>query len=348
MSVPSYESILQAALNRVPDNLDKREGSVIYDALAPAAFVLHEQYVELERKLLEGFAGTCSREYLILRAQEIGLAPPYAASASVVEAVMTPVSAEVPIGTRFNCDKLNFFVTEKTGAGVYQLQCETTGAAGNLSSGALLPIDYVDGLQSAAIRKIAIYGEEEQDTEEYRANYFMQVKNEARDGNVKQYELWTTSYPGIGHFKVIPLWNGKNTVKISILDSENNPASDVLLKEYQDYLDPGSTGLGNGKAPIGAIVTVSTATEKAINLSGKLTLRAGYTEPEGLESLIRDYLHDLAYTKSVVPYMSIGALILSSPAVERLSELKVNGGTQDIALLDEEIAVFGTGNWVIQ
>ena len=33
----TYEEILKRMLDRVPSGLDKREGSVIYDALAPAA-----------------------------------------------------------------------------------------------------------------------------------------------------------------------------------------------------------------------------------------------------------------------------------------------------------------------
>ena len=33
----TFEAILERMLNRIPDSLDKREGSVIYDAIAPAA-----------------------------------------------------------------------------------------------------------------------------------------------------------------------------------------------------------------------------------------------------------------------------------------------------------------------
>ena len=36
----TYESILERMLEKVPDNMDKREGSIIYDALAPAAVEL--------------------------------------------------------------------------------------------------------------------------------------------------------------------------------------------------------------------------------------------------------------------------------------------------------------------
>lgn len=347
MSVPSYEEILQTALNTVSDTLDKREGSIIYDALAAAAFALHEQYIELAQKLSEGFAGTASREYLILRAEEAGMDAPYEASAAIVEAAVTPIGTEVPIGTRFNCEKLNFYVSGQKEDGNYLLTCENAGTVGNLSSGVLLPIDYVDGLTGAIITGIAIYGEEAQDTEEYRESYFANIKNEARDGNIRQYELWTESYPGIGSFKIIPLWAGANTVKVSILDSENNPASDELIAAYQEYLDPDSEGLGNGMAPIGAIVTVSTASQKAVTLSGELTLTAGYTEPEGLDELIDTYLRSLAYSKTTISYMALGATVLSCDAIDNLSDFLLNGAMDDITLSDEEIAVFNAGNWVI-
>ena len=36
----TYEEILERMLERVPDDMDKREGSLIYDALAPAAIEL--------------------------------------------------------------------------------------------------------------------------------------------------------------------------------------------------------------------------------------------------------------------------------------------------------------------
>lgn len=31
----TYEAILQRMMDRIPDGMDKREGSIIYDALAP-------------------------------------------------------------------------------------------------------------------------------------------------------------------------------------------------------------------------------------------------------------------------------------------------------------------------
>ena len=44
----TFEFILDRMLDRVPDTVDKREGSIIYDALAPAAAELAKTYMELE------------------------------------------------------------------------------------------------------------------------------------------------------------------------------------------------------------------------------------------------------------------------------------------------------------
>ena len=61
----TYDVILQRMLDRVPDNMDKREGSIIYDALAPAAVELQLMYIELDTILTETFADTAQRDYLV-------------------------------------------------------------------------------------------------------------------------------------------------------------------------------------------------------------------------------------------------------------------------------------------
>ena len=40
----TYENLLNEMLERVPDDIDKREGSIVYDALGPTAYIQAEQY----------------------------------------------------------------------------------------------------------------------------------------------------------------------------------------------------------------------------------------------------------------------------------------------------------------
>lgn len=65
----TYEAILQEKLARVASSLDKREGSIIFDALAPNSLESAMIYVALDTVLNETFADTASRDYLIMRAR---------------------------------------------------------------------------------------------------------------------------------------------------------------------------------------------------------------------------------------------------------------------------------------
>ena len=65
----NFELIMNRMLANVPDDLDKREGSVIWDALAPAALELETAYLFLDYVLNQSFADTSDRDFLILRAR---------------------------------------------------------------------------------------------------------------------------------------------------------------------------------------------------------------------------------------------------------------------------------------
>ena len=60
----TFEVILNRMLDKVPDGVDKREGSIIYDALAPAAVEMAQMYIELDINANLKFADTASGEYL--------------------------------------------------------------------------------------------------------------------------------------------------------------------------------------------------------------------------------------------------------------------------------------------
>ena len=47
----TYDSILQSALSRIPDTIDKREGSIIRDAISPACYELAIWYAKLAELL---------------------------------------------------------------------------------------------------------------------------------------------------------------------------------------------------------------------------------------------------------------------------------------------------------
>lgn len=343
----TFETIMERLLERVPDTFDKREGSVIWDALSPAAYELSLAYADMEVKRRNTFAGTADREGLIECCKEIGITP-NPATYAVRQAIFTPLDLEVAIGERFNFEDLNFMVTEKISAGVYALTCETLGTAGNYGTGTLIPVNYVKGLQTANLTDtVLIYGEEEEETEVLRQRYFDTLPTFTIDGNIAQYEKWCKNFPGIGKFKIFPTWNGKNTVKVSILSAENTLASKTLIDDFQEYLDPNSEGLGNGQAPIGAVVTVTTAAEKKINVSAQLILKSGYEEPLGLEDELQAYFNSVSYSRNFISYIAVGAIFQNNDSIDSVVGLTINGGQVDIPLGEEEIAVKGALEWTV-
>jgi uncharacterized phage protein gp47/JayE len=261
-------------------------------------------------------------------------------------------NVEVEIGSRWNCDLFNYEVTKYIGLEdsyhCYEMQCETLGTTPNNQRGDLIAItDVPNGLEYAKLIECLIEGENITSDEDVKQAYFDYVNSVATDGNVSQYKQWCNEYDGIGNAKVFPLWNGDNTVKVSILSASNQAATPTLIEDFQNYLDPGITGMGDGAAPIGAFVTVTTATEVPINVSATVKMKAGYSDTSGIATALSKYFSEIAYEKSMLPYMNVGATILGVEGVEFISDLLVNGATEDITFGEEEIPVIGTTNWVV-
>lgn len=364
----TYEVILSQMMDRVTENypnLDTREGSILFNALAPAALEMAILYTELDNAIAESFIDTASREYIFTHCEQMGM------DTSVFEATsgthLAVFNCEVAIGSRWNCDLYNYVVVEPydnsnddfaviSGEFGYKMLCETTGTAPNTVIGELTPIDdSPDGLSYKELVGCLIQGENETSDEDIRQAYYDYVNDTQIDGNVAQYEKWCRDFGGIGNYKIFPMWKLNDpdiSVKVSILDSNNDLASDTLIADFQKYLDPLETsGMGDGQAPIGAFVEVTTATKKSISVEAKVTLQDGYDTLPDIDGTIKNYFKDISYKKkgdayiTTVAYMTLGAEILKTEGVAFINELKINGATADVQLGDEEIPILGATTW---
>ena len=344
----TYESILERMLSRIPDDVDKREGSIIYDALAPAAVELQLMYIELDVILRDTFAlTTTDRDFLVLRAAERGITP-RSASGALVKSIMTPTTVEVPLGSRFSCGLLNYVVTEKIAAGEYQLQCETPGSEANGNIGQLIPVNYIAGLETAAITELLVPGEDDESLEAIRERYLESFEAEAFGGNKADYIRKCDEIQGVGPVKVTAAWNGGGTVKLTILDSEYNAASETLLEQVQDAFDPNGDGMGDGLAPIGHVVTVETAEKISVQVSAAYVFKEGY-DFETLENNLKDavdgYLEDLrrewAETVPVVRVSQVESRILMVEGILDIAGTKLNGTAGNLELTQYQIPVMG-------
>lgn len=206
----TYESILARMLQKalsINSNLDTREGSLVWYGDAPAAVELQNLYIALDTVLNETFADTATRPYLILRAAERGLSP-QPASPAILQMAITPTTLFLPLNTRFSIGELNYYVSADRGSGNYELTCETAGEAGNNYTGTVIPIEYVDGLETCKITSVLVPGEDEEDTELFRQRYLNSLNAQAFGGNQIDYIEKVNAIPGVGGVKVYQAWNG--------------------------------------------------------------------------------------------------------------------------------------------
>lgn len=285
----TYENILESLLRNVPSDVDKREGSIIFDALSPAALEIAQLYIQLDIVLNNAFADTAEREYLILRAKERGIAP-YEATRAVMRADFNFITDEsgrysgeiVKEGDKFSLSGFTYAtkeqivntqenavtVTDENGniynikkgeviPGAWKIVCEKAGNEGSKKFGTLLPVKTIQGLTKAVITELIEYGQEAEDTEKFRKRYFDSINSDAFGGNRADYIAKVKAIDGVGQVKVYRAPEGGGTVRVVITDSENKKPSAELVDKVKDILDPVEyEGLGCGIAPIGHEVEV--------------------------------------------------------------------------------------------
>ena len=256
----TYEALLKRALSRVPTGIDKREGSMVMNGVAPSMAEIAQLYIGLDFVFTATYLATAPREYLIKRAADRNMAP-YPASAAVFRAEF---NIEVPEGTRFSCDDLNFVVNglideDEPGDWIaHRVTCETPGAAANSYSGTLIPIEYVDGLTHAELIGVLIPGDDVEDTEVFRQRVLDSFHSLAFGGNQADYVEKVMAMDGVKAVKVHPVWND-DIDPASLIPDETvqewyTETIDALSGAAADWLTAVYTAAINKKLTVGGAV----------------------------------------------------------------------------------------------
>lgn len=344
----TFEEILARMLARAPADMDKREGSVLWSILAPAALEIRNLYVDMDALLDETFADTAGRDFLIRRAAERGIKPvPDTPTHAQLRGIF---NVDIPLDSRFSLDSLNYRAVERLGTGVFRMECETPGAIGNERLGTLTPIEYIDGLQTAELTEVILPGEEEEETEKFRKRYLQSFRAQAFGGNVADYKEKIGLLAGVGGVKVEPVWNGGGTVRCTILSADNKAPSDELLAQVGEAIDPvESAGEGLGIAPIGHKVTVRGVREEAVQIAVTLSFREGWSweavEPYA-KAAADQYFAELTelWAESdalIVRVSQLETRLLALDGVLDASGLTLNAVPENLTLAFEAIPMLG-------
>lgn len=273
----TYENLMEEALSRVDDMYDKREGSMIFNGNAPCLAEMAQVYIAIDFLLDSFYIHSAPREYLIKRAADHQIYPQEATPA----VFKAEFNIDVPIGTRFSVEDLNFFVKEKLEETsehklYYAVECETPGRLANSYSGRMISIEYVEGLSSAELIECIVPGEDAEETEVFRKRVLELLKSIAFGGNRADYKQWVHKINGVQAVKVYPVWN-ENIAPSSLIPSSAvsnwyESTINTLPEEVKNWLSAVYTAAKLKKLTVGGTVKLvvmgadNTTTPELVNL----------------------------------------------------------------------------------
>ncbi len=368
----TQKEIEKAMLGQVDPNLDTREGSIIQTAIGPIAWYLEGTYMTLNQIQENSNPVTAVGEALDLIVVTRGITR-NAARAAVRQGTF---NVEIPAGSTFKtingADSLIFvsgdLISHDTDY-IYELTCETPGVGGNSYTGPVLPVSAIAGLTSASIGTIITAGTDEETDEALRARYFASFGAQAFGGNIAAYRQAILAINGVGAVQVYPAWKGGGTVLCSILGADLKPALPAVVSEVQEIICPSEDGGntpspdGYGMAPIGAAVTITTATELTLNITCNIQFEGSVqdgvaTYQTEIEEKISEYLHEVCgtwgeplktYTVSYPVMVYVARIIyavLQISSVVNMTNVLINGSPNDLELTEtaelQQIPVLGT------
>lgn len=278
LEVQNFDYWLNLMLDNVPNDIDKREGSIIYDAVAPAAMVSAQQSLSLANIIRETYIKTAQGEFLDYRAVEHGTNR-YTATNTEVKARFNdddgnPVN--VNVGDRFASiaeSPIFYTVIKANGDGTAEMQAEESGTSANSYLGQVLPVTPNDNLAWAEIVEITIPARDEENDDHLRARLLNSNSWVAYGGNVADYLDMTSKISDVGATQVYPVWNGEGTVKLVILNNDLMPASQTLIKKVKEEIDPEDNETqGYGLAPIDHRVTVVAPETFKVDITMNVTI----------------------------------------------------------------------------
>lgn len=346
MYLEDSEIIKSRMLEKVANDLNKSEGTFLYDSISPISEEIAQSKLQLDEVLKRVFATTAAEngysEELEKRAAEYAIYRKEGNKASGKVKFYGSEGALIPKGTIVQTEgTLQYktledvsIINKEASVGVEALNI---GTKYNVQSNLIkeLPIQIL-GITSVINEEGISGGTEEESDEELLNRLLLRQRTPGTSGNANHYKLWATEIAGIGDAKVFPLWNGAGSVKVVVVDSNKHKPNETLLNEVKNNIEI--------NRPIGAAVTVIGASEKQININAKVVLSNNYTISQ-IQSkfyyLLEDYFKEIAFSSSYISYAKIGNILLSTPGVLDYSELKVNNSTINVGLQEEEIPIVG-------
>lgn len=346
-------------LEALPNDIDKTEGGFAHDFTRPAALEKAEMMIAVNDAVQVFFPAWSYGGYLDKLAGSVGLSRKAAQPAETYLEITGTEGTIVPAGFIFATPKsgdiasIEFEVVESTtisaeGKATVLVRCTETGLIGNVPENSItLMSSPMKGVTTIRNPAAATGGIETEDDESLRARIEEREKNNEASfvGNDSDYKRWAKEVDGVGSVVVVPEWMGKGsgTVKLIVMDANGMPANDTILRAVYDHIiSPDNRDYR--LAPIGAILTVTTAEAVGLTFSATILLE----EDAVIDDVVKAYRTNLlayfeeAKAESCIRYTRVCSVLSETKGVLDYSNMLLNGATANIAITADDYPTIAT------
>lgn len=347
----SIDTIHNTMLQNIPNEWNKLEGYPVYDITRGFSFAIDELDAKIEdvknKQSVRNLSGSDLEKVI---EERTGLTRKTGVKAvgrvKIVSGQGTVLKTDL-FATENDIYFQSLEAKDVTAGDYVLVECTEGGLVGNVGTGTITVVPKtITGISQITNDEPTTGGYDTETDENLLERYFDRLRNPVNGVNTNQYIAWANSVAGVGGARCIPIWNGKNTVKVIIIGNDYKPASDNVVKLVQDYIDPNKNGDGSGVATIGAVTTVVSAkttpikvTIKGVKISGDVS-----TIKAEIKDTIDRYIRQSAFNTDYVSIAKIGALIIDIDGVTDFKELKLNDAHDSISIENDACGVL-SGVW---
>lgn len=346
--VANVNSIHSAILKGISDGYQKTQGFPTYDLTRGIAIGIEEleniAYDTAYKQDVDNLTGDELDNFIVQRTGQTRTKSVKAVGEITIVtgqgSILKGDLFETELGVQFESTETKYVKKGDTVA----IQAVEGGASGNVPQDSIIltPVT-IQGISEITNKENTHGGYDEETDDAFRIRYYELLRTPINGVNANTYVVRAKEVDGVLGARCIPIWNGKNTVKVIIIGNDYKPADTELIKAVQDYIDPNMNGDGSGTAPIGAVTTVVGATPTNINITIKgLQIESGYSEDtvkQDIKDRLDRYIKSTVFNTDYISVAKCASEIMQVDGVKDYSNLLLNGEHTSITMGNDECGV---------
>ena len=339
--------IHQRMMDDLPIDIDKAEGGMAYDFTRPAAVEKAAMMVVLNDAMQAFFPEWSWENWLDQIALTMQITRRPAGFSSGYLTVTGDEGRSIPTGFLFATpsedgeentmfEAVNDYTIDETGVVLVYARCTEAGPVGNVPARTVtMMVEPITGISSVTNDEVMSGGTDPESDDSLRERIMGKDRNLETSfvGNPNDYRRWAMEVVGVGAVVVVPEPDGpgSGSVKLIVMDGNGLSANQAIMDAVYDHImspDDEEARL----APIGAKLTVETATMYVLNVTATVTLDAVMTI-DSVKALFHDaferYMEE-AYTDGVIRNTRVGSILSRTPGVVDYHSLLINGSADNL------------------